>query len=62
MLEAVAVPKGSVVRDGGAHYTRYTSVCDTESVIYYKSVYESLHVQSVRMNDIFLNGKAYIIC
>ncbi len=62
MLNAVSVPKGSVVKEEGVHYTKYTAVCDTARLVYYRSTYESLKVASVKMKNMNLEGNHHIFC
>ena len=62
MLTAVSVPKGSVVKEEGVHYTKYTAVCDTERLIYHHSIYEKTDVKSVKMEEVNLDGTCYVLC
>lgn len=62
MLEAVSVPKGSVVKEEGVHYTKYTAVCDPARLVYHRSTNESLKVTSVNMKDMNLEGSSHIFC
>lgn len=62
ILTSVSVPKGSIIKEEGVHYTKYTSVCDTEKRIYHRQIYENMTVYSVKMDDLNLEGNSLSFC
>lgn len=57
ILNAVAVPKGSVVKEGlGVHYTRYTSVCSTASGKYYRNTWDDVQMKAFDIFEYDLEG------
>ncbi len=62
MLGAVSVPKGSVIKEEGVHYTKYTAVCDTMGLVYHRSTYENMSTCSVRMKNLNLEGSCHVFC
>jgi len=50
MLQAVAMPRGCVMVESGEYeYTRYSSCCNTDRLIYYYTTYQNLAVRKVEM-------------
>ena len=62
ILTAVSVPKGSIVKEEGVHYTKYTAVCDAEGLVYYRQIYENPSVCSVKLSDLNLDGRCLAFC
>ena len=56
MLSLVSVPQGCVRKSGGAHYTRYSSCCNTDTGVYYYNRCDSISIERVSMRDFDLNG------
>ena len=55
MLNAVAMPKGSVWTKNGFEYTRYSSCCNADKGIYYYTTYNQLGITAVSMQNVDLD-------
>lgn len=60
LLNAVAMPRGSVLTDAGYQITRYSCCCDTDNGIYYYTTYDNsrpsavdLHCCDLTADDLF---------
>lgn len=51
MLSLVSVPEGCVTKEGKAHYTRYTSCCNTDTGVYYYNRCDSYKIEKVDMRE-----------
>lgn len=57
LLDAVAMPRGSIrVRGGRDEITRYSSCCDMHDGVYYYTTYDNRRIQAVRLAGCDLNG------
>lgn len=52
--------KGTVTADGKPHYTRYTSCCDTDNMIYYYTTAENARITAVKPDISDLNGEKLV--
>lgn len=51
MLSLVSVPEGCVTKNGKAHYTRYSSCCNTDKGVYYYNRSDSYSIGKVLMKN-----------
>ena len=56
ILNSVAMPRGCVWTEHGYEYTRYSSCCNADRVIYYYTTYEDFSIRSVGLFDGELDG------
>ncbi len=56
MLSLVSVPEGCVTKNGKAHYTRYSSCCNTDKGVYYYNRCENYKVNRIDIRECDLDS------